>query len=125
MRFNSLIAIATMLGAITFVATAAAQSAAPPLSAASSPAPRVQRPQVRPDGPMHGWNMNRENTPAIGMMSEAERKEHRQKMRSFKDRSECMAYMDQHHTRMTERAKERSRPMPDRPHQAPCARFDK
>lgn len=56
-------------------------------------------------------------------MSWPERNEHRQKMRSFKTYDDCKAYLDQHHSAMQARAKERGRePMAQPPRDA-CARL--
>ncbi len=53
----------------------------------------------------HPPRMGRMNTPGWSMMTPAERKEHMEKMQGMKSREECMAYMDEHHKMMEERAK--------------------
>jgi hypothetical protein len=74
-------------------------------------------------GGMRGWHMERGNTPGWSMMSRAERDEHRQKMMSMQNRGECMAYMEQHHAKMAERAKERGRAVPAMPRKNACERL--
>jgi len=46
-------------------------------------------------------------TPGWTLMSEQERNEHRDRMRSMKTYEECKSYQDQHHEQMAARAKER------------------
>jgi hypothetical protein len=72
-------------------------------------------------GGMHGWRMNRSNTPGWSLMTRAERQAHHDKMRSMTDHAACVAYMEQHHAQMTERAKERGRAVPAKPRGDPCA----
>lgn len=78
-------------------------------------------------GMMRGWQGNRDNTPGWGMMSRAERDEHRQKMRSMTNADECKAYQDKHHAEMVERAKQRglAAPAAPMPRHDPCARLKK
>jgi hypothetical protein len=45
-------------------------------------------------------------TPGWTLMSEQERSEHRERMRSMKTYEECKAYQDQHHEQMAARTKE-------------------
>ena len=62
-------------------------------------------------------------TPGWALMSWAERNEHRKAMRAMKTYDECKAYLDQHHEKMMERAKERGKePLPDTPRDA-CERL--
>ncbi len=72
-------------------------------------------------GGMHGWRMNRDNTPGWAMMNRTERREHHDKMAAMNDHGACMTYMEQHHTQMTERAKARGRTVPAKPRQDACA----
>jgi hypothetical protein len=76
-------------------------------------------------GGMRGWHMNRDNTPGWSMMSRAERKEHHDKMMAMTDHAACTAYMEQHHAKMAERAKERGRTLPAKPRRDPCAALEK
>lgn len=46
-------------------------------------------------------------TPGWALMSQQERNEHRDRMRSMKTYEECKIYQDQHHEQMAARAKER------------------
>jgi hypothetical protein len=56
--------------------------------------------------PYH-WSGNQRNTPGWQLMTPAERTEHQNKLRSFKDFDSCKAYADSHHNLMAERAKEK------------------
>jgi Ni/Co efflux regulator RcnB len=76
-------------------------------------------------GGMRGMQMNRDNTPGWSMMNRAERREHHDKMMAMTDPSACMAYMDQHHAKMAERAKERGRTLPAKPRRDACAPLKK
>jgi Ni/Co efflux regulator RcnB len=76
-------------------------------------------------GGMRGMNMNRDNTPGWSMMNRAERREHHDKMMAMTDPAACMAYGDEHHAKMTERAKERGRSLPAKPRRDACAALKK
>lgn len=54
---------------------------------------------------IYGWEL----------MSVKERNEHRAKMRSLKTQEERTAYLEQHHKKMQQRAKEKGVTLPDRP----------
>lgn len=58
-----------------------------------------------------------DETPIYGhqLMTEQERMEHRQKMRSFKTEQEREAYRMEHHKRMQERAKAQGVTLPEEP----------
>jgi hypothetical protein len=59
------------------------------------------------------------------MMSEAERKEHREHMQGFKTYEECKSYMVKHHDEMAARVKERGgKPLPQ-PRRDACAGLKK
>ncbi len=88
-----------------------------PGTAASGPAANC--PQGRGMGPGARWGAN--DTPGWGMMSRAERDEHRDKLRSFKSYEECKAYVDKHHDLMVARAKEKGRTAPAQPRRDACA----
>jgi hypothetical protein len=76
-------------------------------------------------GPMHGWHMDRDNTPGWSMMTRAERAQHHEHMAGMKDHAQCSAYMAQHHAAMVERAKERGRTLPAQPRHDACAPLKK
>lgn len=76
-------------------------------------------------GGMHGWRMNRDNTPGWSMMTRAERRAHHDKMMSMTDHGACVSTMEQHHAQMAARAKERGRPAPAMPRRDPCAGLKK
>jgi Ni/Co efflux regulator RcnB len=97
------------------VLLAASMTAAQAQGAASAPAM----------GGMRGMQMNRDNTPGWSMMNRAERKEHHDKMMAMTDHAACMAYMEQHHAKMAERAKERGRTLPAKPRRDACAALKK
>jgi hypothetical protein len=87
--------------------------------AASAPGPGMGM------GGMHGWKMNRDNTPGWSMMSRAERRQHHDKMMAMTDPAACSAYMEEHHAKMAERAKERGRALPAKPRSDACAALQK
>jgi Ni/Co efflux regulator RcnB len=97
------------------VLLAASMTAAQAQGAASAPAM----------GGMRGMQMNRDNTPGWSMMNRAERNEHHDKMMAMTDHAACMAYMEQHHAKMAERAKERGRTLPAKPRRDACAALKK
>ncbi len=90
------------------VATALASAALPSWSQPGQPASAASMPR-HGAGPMHGprAHWGQDYTPGWSMMSEAERKEHRERMQGFKSYEECKAYMDRHHEEMVARAKGR------------------
>lgn len=87
--------------------------------AASAPGPGMGM------GGMRGWQMNRDNTPGWSMMSRAERRQHHDKMMAMSDPAACAAYMEEHHAKMAERAKERGRTLPAKPRSNACAPLQK
>lgn len=72
-----------------------------------------------PAGPQCDWRMNRRNTPGLGLMTQDERSAHRDRMRGFQSREECIAYLTEHHAQMAERAKAKGRTLPQ-PRQRMC-----
>lgn len=72
-------------------------------------------------GPMHGWRMDRNNTPGWSMMSDAEHRAHHDKMRAMTDHAACSTYLEEHHAHMLARAKERGQAMPGKPRRDLCA----
>ena len=96
------------------------------LLALSMTAAQAQGPASAPAmGGMGGMNLNRDNTPGWSMMTRAERREHHDKMMAMTDPAVCMAYMEQHHAKMAERAKERGRTLPAKPRRDACAPLKK
>ena len=53
------------------------------------------------------WDANQKNTAGWQLMTPEERTEHRIKMRSFTEYNACKEYVDEHHKKMEERAKEK------------------
>jgi hypothetical protein len=103
--------------AVVAALLAVSMGAAQAQGAASAPASGM--------GNMRGWHMGRDNTPGWSMMSRAERKEHHDKMMAMTDPAACVAYMEQHHAKMAERAKERGRTLPAKPRRDACASLKK
>lgn len=68
-----------------------------------------------------GMGMHRNNTPGWAMMTRQERDEHHRTMMGMKDHGACSTYMQEHHAKMVDRAKERGRAMPATPPQDGCA----
>ena len=95
----------------------AAGASAPPGASASGPAGMGPRMGAHM-GPGARWGSD--YTPGWSMMSRAERDEHREHMRGFKDYDECKSYMDQHHEQMAARAKERGVTMAASPRRDAC-----
>jgi hypothetical protein len=109
----SLVAAMTMVAGTTFTPPAAAQ----PGPKASAPGPGM--------GYGRGGRWGADYTPGWSMMSEAERNEHRSRMQSAQTYDDCIAYRDQHHKLMAERAKERGQAMPAQPRHDACAGMKK
>jgi hypothetical protein len=63
------------------------------------------------------------NTPGWSLMTPEERTEHRAKMMGFTNYEDCKAYLDQHHTLMMERAKEKGVTLPAMPLRNMCDRM--
>ncbi|BAL97966.1 hypothetical protein [Rubrivivax gelatinosus] len=60
-------------------------------------------------------------TPGWALMTPEERTAHQTKMRSMTTGADCRAYVEQHHTEMAARAKERGVAVPAMPRRDPCA----
>jgi len=58
------------------------------------------------------WSANKGNTPGWQLMTPEERTEHQAKMRSFTEYNACKEYVDEHHKKMAERAKEKGVTVP-------------
>jgi hypothetical protein len=65
------------------------------------------------------WSGNQKNTAGWQLMSEEERGQHQTKLRSFTEYALCKEYVDEHHKKMEERAKEKGVDMPVMRHN-PC-----
>jgi hypothetical protein len=55
-------------------------------------------------GPGGGWNASSGNTPGWTLMTQQERVEHQNRMRSMKTYQECSAYLSEHRAQMAQRA---------------------
>lgn len=64
-------------------------------------------------------------TPGWTLMSQQERNEHRDRMRSMKTYEECKTYQDQHHEQMAARAKERGGKALAQPRRDACGSLKK
>lgn len=53
------------------------------------------------------WQGNQRNTYGWQLMTPEERTEHQTKLRGFTDYNACKEYVDEHHKKMEERAKEK------------------
>lgn len=53
------------------------------------------------------WRGNQQNTYGWQLMTQQERADHQAKLRSFTEYSACKEYVDGHHKKMEERAKEK------------------
>lgn len=62
-----------------------------------------------------------DSTPGWALMTEAERKEHVERMRAMKRLDECQAYVAQHREQMAARAKERGSATLRAPRRDACA----
>lgn len=60
-------------------------------------------------------------TPGWALMTQKERAEHREHMRSMKTYEECKAYQEEHHAQMAARAKERGGQALPQPRRDACA----
>ena len=64
-------------------------------------------------------------TPGWALMTQQERNEHRDRMRSMKTYEECKTYQGQHHEQMAARAKERGGKALPQPRRDPCSSLRK
>jgi hypothetical protein len=62
--------------------------------------------QAQP-GPGAGWRASQGNTPGFTLMTQQERSEHQNRMRSMKTYDECTAYVGDHRAQMVARAQEK------------------
>lgn len=58
-------------------------------------------------GPGAGWRAGQGNTPGFALMSQQERIDHQNRMRSMRSYDECVAYVGEHHALMATRAQEK------------------
>jgi hypothetical protein len=58
------------------------------------------------------WSGNQQNTAGWQLMTPTERTEHQTKLRGFTEYAACKEYVDEHHKKMEERAKEKGVAMP-------------
>jgi hypothetical protein len=101
-----LIAAAVSLAAVQAFAQGGPGGPGP--KAAGGPGPMCQE----KDGP-----------PGCRMMSADEKKAHQEKMHGMTDRKSCMAYMDEHHKAMKERATKAGETFPDKPGYGRCEKM--
>jgi hypothetical protein len=78
----------------------------------------AQEATIDPSSPT--WRANRGNTPGYAMMTREERNQHHQMMMGMKDHATCQSYMQEHHAKMMERAKERKQAVPAMPRRDAC-----
>lgn len=64
-------------------------------------------------------------TPGWALMTQQERNEHRERMRSMKTYEECKTYQEQHHEQMAARAKERGGKVLAQPRRDACGGLKK
>ena len=74
-------------------------------------------------GPGPGPGPGSGNTPGWSLMTPAERTEHHNKMMSFTNYEECIAYLQEHHKLMQERAKAQGTTIPAIPRSNMCERL--
>jgi hypothetical protein len=123
----------TSLAALLALAASMAMAQAASAPQASGPAASAPRMGMGPGGGMGmgGGRMGAgrmggaaragaDYTPGWGLMTPAERNEHRTQMRSAKSYEDCVALRDKHHELMLARAKERGITMPAQPRRDAC-----
>jgi hypothetical protein len=113
LRLIGLLPVALLLAGALAEAQPGPRGPGPAASAASGPRMGM--------GMMGRGRFGPDNTAGWAMMTPAERDAHRERMGTFKSRSECQAYMDEHHQLMSERAKERGRTPLAQPRRNACA----
>jgi hypothetical protein len=62
--------------------------------------------------PGAGWRAGQGNTPGFALMSDQERMDHQNRMRSLRSYDECLAYVGEHHAQMAVRAQARGIALP-------------
>ena len=87
-----------------------------------------KRPCMQADMPAKGecgmemQMRHRRHQPGDRYMTPEERRTHRDRLRGFKSREECLAYLNEHHAQMAERAKAKGRTLPE-PRTRACDRL--
>lgn len=74
-----------------------------------------------PGAARRGAHWGADYTPGWALMTEQERNEHRERMRSMQTYEACSTYREQHHAQMAARAKERGGPALPAPRRDACA----
>lgn len=127
------ILLASLIGASTSIALAQPAGGKGP---GAGPGPMGAGPAASAPGMGMGMGMGpgggrgaarwgSDTTPGWAMMSEQERNEHRERMRSMKTYEECKTYQDQHHEQMAARAKERGGKALAQPRRDACSGLKK
>jgi hypothetical protein len=80
---------------------------------------------AQPGGGRGSARWGSDYTPGWALMTQQERNEHRERMRSMKTYEECNAYQDQHHEQMAARAKERGGKTLAQPRRDACSGLKK
>lgn len=106
MKNLRLIVLASLIGVSTGVAMAQPGGGKGP---GAGPGPAASAPGIGmgPGGSRGAARWGSDSTPGWALMTQQERNEHRNRMRSMKTYEECKTYQDQHHEQMVARAKER------------------
>lgn len=87
--------------------------------------PAASAPGMEPGGSRGAARWGSDYTPGWTLMSQQERNEHRDRMRSMKTYEECKSYQDQHHEKMAAQAKERGGKVPAQPRRDACGTLKK
>ncbi len=111
MKSLRMIVLATALGLSTGAAMAQPGGGkgpgAGPGPMGAGPAASAAGMGMGPGGGRGAARWGSDYTPGWSLMTQQERNEHRERMRSMKSYEECKAYQEQHHEQMAARAKER------------------
>lgn len=131
MKNLRLIVLASLIGVSTGVVMAqpgggkgpgASQGPMGPGAAASAPGMGMG---MGPGGGRGAARWGSDYTSGWSLMTQQERNEHRDRMRSMKTYEECKTYQDQHHEQMAARAKERGGKALPQPRRDPCSGLKK
>ncbi len=119
-HFNGYIA-AALLATASALALAQTTPPAPgqPEPKQTAPAPEMHRMQGKHHGNHDCCGPN--SSSGWSMMDKKERAEYREHVRSSKTYQECRGYVDEHHTKMVERAKDKGLAAPNTPQRDACA----
>lgn len=91
----------------------------------AGPAASAPRMGMGPGGGRGAGRWGSDYTPGWSLMSQQERNEHRDRMRSMKTYEDCKAYQVQHHEQMAARAKERGGNALAQPRRDACSSLKK